>query len=370
MTEKLTIDSLYLHFPYCRHLCNYCDFYKNLNEKDPSYSVFEDTLAQMNDVHNEFLSNNGYQWSELETLYIGGGTPSLWGRSGADYLANLLAKNKVTFKDKYEFTMEVNPGSWSVEGLEQWMSHGVNRFSLGIQSLNPNFIKVLDRVHNIDDVYETLEFFNGRKLNFSVDFMLGLPYSKEYERNIREELNDILKYNPSHLSLYILTVNDHYKHFEKLPDEEWIEREYLEVAKILKEHGYDHYEVSNFAKPGLESIHNLNYWRMKSVAALGQSATGFLSETNIRYKWKVTGPTFVEEHLTEEERRIEDIYMGLRINDGLALSSFAKGFEAIAEAWDQRGLARLSEGRVSLTSKGFLLLDSLMDEIFRFEKDS
>ncbi len=363
------IKSLYIHFPFCRHLCNYCDFYKSIKKDDSELSSFEDLFKQMADKHNAVLSSNHCEMKELESLYIGGGTPSLWGARGAEFLSDWLDENSISLASHCEFTLEVNPGAWTKEGLDRWQTSGVNRYSLGVQSINPNFLKIIDRVHNVDDVHTTLKYFKEINSNFSVDFMIGLPFSEEYNRDIIAELTEILTYGPSHISLYILTVPKHYKHFDKLPSEEWISDEYMKVADFLAVNGFEHYEVSNFAKRSKASVHNLNYWKMKSVAALGPSATGFLSNTRFRYKWKTKEAGFIEEKLNDEEFQIEKLYMNLRSSVGFALNDPYWGdLTALANDLKSRGQAILGHDHFRLTSRGYLILDSIIDEIFKISK--
>lgn len=365
---KKRIESLYLHFPFCKHLCNYCDFYKKV-PKDRTFELFEfhQYLEDAFQVHEKMMIENGYSWGALKTLYIGGGTPSLWGIEGKEFLEVFLKKHNIQIAPDCEFTLEVNPGSWNAEILEQWESIGVNRYSLGIQSLNQNVIKYLDRVHDVKDVHETLEYFHRRNVNFSVDFMLGLPYSGSLKRDVLGELSEALKYEPNHFSVYILTVKNNYTHFEALPDEEWIEREYLEVAEFLKKNGYDHYEVSNFAKPSFASKHNLHYWKSQTVAALGPSATGLLAEDRIRYKWKTKEAKVDIELLNEAEFYMESLYMGLR-SEGLDLNGLIEKnsqWKGLSSKWNEHSLVTINEqNHLKLTSKGFLLLDSLMNDIF------
>lgn len=310
--------------------------------------------------------------NELKTLYFGGGTPSLWGAEGAMFFSQFMTKNKLSFEKSYEWTMEVNPGSWDDSTLDEWLKLGVNRFSLGVQSLDGQFLKLLDRVHNVDDAYETLREFNRRQLNFSVDFMLGLPKSELYKRDIIQELKQILEFKPSHLSLYILTTKNHYIHQKSLPSEEWIEEEYLTVSRYLQDKGFEHYEVSNFALPGFESRHNLAYWNSESVAALGPSATGLFSDEGLRYKWAPKEAKIQWEQLSAEELKLEKLYMRLRTNLGLKIEDFTdpKHHNAVLSLktkWIERGWASCdSSGLVYPTSQGYLVLDSLMDELFRF----
>lgn len=359
------IDSLYLHFPFCSHLCNYCDFYKKVpRNKAQDFQNYHDYLRKSFELHQSLIESNGYSWAALKTLYIGGGTPSMWGVEGKQFLENFLKEKKIELAADCEFTLEVNPGAWSDEVLSQWRALGANRFSLGIQSLDARMIKYLDRVHSIEDVYETLEYFKAHNLNFSVDFMLGLPYSQELKRNVIDELSRALSYGPSHFSVYILTVKDNYTHYSKLPDEEWIEKEFMEVADYLSSNGFEHYEVSNFAKPGKQSGHNLNYWKSHTVAALGPSATGFLQEERLRYKWKPNHPEMEIEKLNEEEFRLERIYMAIRSEEGIKLSDFPEQIMKVVEGWKVRGLVNEKDGIVKLTSKGYLLLDSLMSDLF------
>lgn len=367
---KKKIESLYVHFPFCRHLCNYCDFYKKIPESSSDYSSFEKQLAQMFCANHELLNQHDYECKQLETLYIGGGTPSLWGERGADFLAQAFREHGITLvKDSGEFTLEVNPGSWTEEGLEAWQRFGINRYSLGVQTLHPDYLKKIDRVHNVDDVHETLEYFSNCSHDFSVDFMLGLPRVTGAHRDIKSELEEILKYNPKHISLYILTVKDHYVHLKDIPSDEVIAEEYMLVSELLKREGFEHYEVSNYARRGHTSKHNLMYWQSRSVAALGPSAVGYLAESALRYKWKPSSIDYVVEQLTPEEVHLEKIYMSLRIKKGLRLDDFQiKEADSLVETWVEKGHALIQGDFVCLTSKGFLLLDSLMDEIFTHSK--
>lgn len=366
------ISSLYIHFPYCRHLCNYCDFFKSApsaierNKKIPEYhKMLELSIDRLKNFYDEQEASIG----ELNTIYIGGGTPSLWGIEGATFLKNFLEENKIRISKNCEMTLEVNPGTWSEEGLNAFQSIGFNRFSLGVQSTRNDFLEKLDRVHRQKEVKATLDQFNKMDVNFSVDFMLGLPFSKEYKRNIREELDQILDSNPSHISLYILTVKDNYVFHEALPDEEWIENEFLEVSSYLREKGFLHYEVSNFSLPGKESIHNSKYWSGESICALGPSATGYLANSGARYKWKPYAPEIEVEFLSDSEIRMEKFYLNLRTNTGILLNDFFKGDDleksmSLIESWESRGLCKSDDGKVVLTPRGYLMMDSLMDEAF------
>lgn len=323
--------------------------------------------------HKEFLTENRYELKTLDTLYIGGGTPSLWGKSGADYLTNLFKEEEIALKKDCEFTLEVNPGTWSEESIEAWKNIGVTRFSLGIQSLRQDYLKILDRVHSVEDVFDTLTYFNKIGAAFSVDFMLGLPWSLSKERDILSELKEILSFDPEHLSLYILTAKGGYPHKKNLPEEDFLEEEYLKVAEYLKSFGYKHYEISNFAKPGKESRHNLNYWKSNTVGALGPSGVGFLSKVKKRYKWKTSTAEFVLEDLDEEAMALESLYLGLRVDSGIIKSNHFSKKELVTlnpvfEKWELEKLATNTIDSIQLTSKGFLVLDGLVQQIFSHQK--
>ena len=356
------IESLYLHFPFCKHLCNYCDFYKKVAiDRASELNTYHQLLIQNFDEHQKLMNLYGYSWGKLKTLYIGGGTPSLWGEAGSEFLDQFLRQRKIELDPHCEFTLEVNPGGWTEESLASFKKIGVNRFSLGIQSLNAEMIKKLDRVHSVDEAYQTLEYFKKTRANFSMDFMLGLPNSKEFKRDVIGELEEAIKYNPSHFSVYILTVKDNYTHFKSLPNEEWIEKEYLDVANFLRSKGYLHYEVSNFALPQKESVHNLRYWQSHTVAALGPSATGFLAEEKFRYKWKTLSAEYDSEVLTNEQYQLEKMYMALRSSVGINLNEYP---HPVFRSWIEKGLAIEVNQQLLITSRGFLLLDSLLDELF------
>ena len=365
-----SIKSLYIHFPFCSHRCNYCDFYKKVPSTPQEIDDYERYLTKSWNFHERLLEREHYSWGKLDTLYLGGGTPSLWGSSGAIFLKSFLEGKEIFFSSEREVTLEVNPGGWTEQGMRDWWEIGVNRCSLGIQSLEPFFLKTLDRVHSLEDIFASLEFFNKNNINYSIDFMLGLPASREKKRDILGELEQVLYYEPKHISLYILTLKEGHSLFEKLADEDWVEGEYLEVASYLQSKGYLHYEVSNFAKLGKESRHNLRYWNSETVGALGPSATGFLAHNNLRYKWKVSKPDFTIERLASESARMERFYSSLRLNKGPLLEKFFNKKELLkviplVEKWCEQERGVVQEGRIRLNSKGFFSMDDLMEQFFK-----
>lgn len=362
------LRSLYLHFPYCKSHCNYCDFYSELLHSPSKTLAFEETLHLAWNKHQDFLLQNDFAFAPLETLYFGGGTPSLWGKAGAAFWEKFWSEKSFKFASNYEWTMELNPGAYELEALKAWEDLGLNRYSVGIQTLNEELLKKLGRRHSLEESRRTLSFLKGKK--YSADLMLGLPFSQG-KRKVLDELKELLTYGPKHLSVYILTVDETYPYFKELPSEEWIEEEFLSVSEFLRTQGFCHYEVSNFALPGFEARHNVRYWESQSVAALGPSATGLLvsGREALRYKWDEKGEKFETEALSEAQFKLERFYMRFRTQLGLDPQEYFSAdelsrFAELCASWKKRGLLTESKKGPCLTAQGYLLLDSLMDEVF------
>lgn len=366
------INSLYIHFPFCQHLCNYCDFYKHKLENKEQVLTYESFLLSQWEEHKKLLKENNFKMGKLETLYLGGGTPSLWKLEGVRFLEKFLKDHQLKFTDDYEFTLEVDPGTWTIDEIKAWMQLGVNRFSIGSQAFSSEYLKVMDRAHSLDEVKETLGYMRDLKANFSVDLMLGLPEGGT-PRDLKSELDTLLDFNPSHLSVYILKARKNYPLYSKLPDDDQTGDEYLFVSKYLLNHGFTHYEVSNFAKNKKYSKHNLKYWDYQSVACLGANATGLLvkEDSSLRYQWKAKRIGFETEELEGDSFLIEKIYMGIRCFHGINLLELfpnqSLSLEKILKAWDRSGYLKgeLDIAKVKLSPKGYLMCDSLMDDLFR-----
>ncbi len=362
------VSSLYLHVPFCKHLCNYCDFYKKRYEPDSNQMEdFHQSLELSWLRHEELLTSRSYKLDSLTSLYLGGGTPSLWGMAGAEFMGRWL-NDRLKLGPGAEFTMEIDPGTWAEEMVLAWKAIGLNRISIGTQTLDPNFIKIMDRSHSLDETFELLEYTQKHGWNFSLDFLLGLPFSREKKRNIENELIQLLKFKPKHISLYILNARSKYPHIQSMPEDEFIREEYLFVSDYLQKLGFIHYEVSNFALPGYESKHNLKYWKGEAMGALGPTATGYLPQSEIqatRYKWKVTKSEVEIEELGIKEINLEHIYLSLRTNIGWKPLVILPPLERLFSSWENMKYGHFTEGRMKLNSLGFLMMDSLMDDLFR-----
>lgn len=368
----ITASSLYLHFPVCRHLCNYCDFYRVKQDRSQlDFKFFHEYLIKGEETHQKFLFENRVDIVPMRTIFFGGGTPSLWGEEGAHFFSKYFKQFYRGLDSNYEWTMELNPGSWEMHGFLQWLELGVNRISIGVQSYNQQMLKLLDRVHLIEDVDFTLKEMQRYQLNFSIDLMIGLPKSSPIKRDIREELLRLIDFGPSHFSVYILTAKSGYKLLDSIPEDDQIADEYLFVVEFLAKHGYEQYEVSNFAKFGKKSRHNQRYWDSQTVLAVGPSATGLLMKNNqsaIRYKWKTKDSQFDLESLSEKDLIVERIFLTLRTSTGILPAEWAKGdrllqVQSILNSWVHQGLGAWQSDRFFLLPRGYLSMDTLLGRL-------
>lgn len=334
------MKSFYLHVPYCLHLCNYCDFYKK-----PFKKSFKDYEEYLQSTWELSLSEHGDKLQPLKTLYLGGGTPSLW---TPDFFEQFFLP-KISFESNYEWTMEIDPYNLDLSNIQRWMDIGVNRLSFGIQSLNNKALKILDRQHSREDVIQVLHWLKDKNVNYSVDFLIGIPI----ERDILSELKEVLFFNPSNISTYILTVPQSYTHYKFLPEDQLIVEEYLATKTYLESKNFLHYEVSNYGR--ILSQHNQVYWNQESYLAMGPSASGYCSVLKKRYKW-LPNKTIEQDLLTEEAFILESFYLGLR--QFTVKTEYLKSFKNLKEL-EEEGF--LQGNRI--LPKGILLLDFIAQKL-------
>lgn len=325
------------------------------------------------DVHEKFLKDNHRAMGDLETLYIGGGTPSLWKARGAKFLKDFLSSKNIQLQKDCEYTIEVDPDTCATSDLDAWIDSGVNRFSVGLQAYSNSLLELMDRKHKIEDAKKLFTYLQSKSANFSVDLMIGLP--SQEERDLAIEIETLIQYGASHFSVYILKNRKNYLHADKMPEDERVRNEYLLVSEILKKNGYIHYEVSNFARPGFESKHNNRYWDYHEVAALGPNASGLLvfDEKACRYQWKSQSAGFQTELIEGESLIIEKLFLGLRTSRGLNLFDVfqkpedQKKILSLKNSWSKSGYLSDAtiEGHIALSSLGFLMCDSILDDIFK-----
>ena len=317
------MSGIYIHIPYCKQACHYCDFHFSTSIKTKNEMI--DCIVKEMDIRESEFSK------KINSLYIGGGTPSLMTNLELETIFNGLEK-KISIGDIKEITIEINPEDLISKKLEFYKEIGVNRLSIGIQSMNNKILKWMNRSHDKNQVLEGLN--NVKDVGFeniSLDFIYGTP--KNLTRDYKNELLEILKFNPTHLSCYHLTIEDgtFFGHLEKKRkikrvEDDVSQQEFRWISEKLKSRNYQHYEISNFAVQGMESFHNSNYWNQSSYIGLGPGAHSFRDSTR---RWNISNnrlyiknmksgiPCFEQEILSPYDLVNEKIMLGLRTLNGL-----------------------------------------------------
>ncbi len=367
--------SLYIHIPFCKQKCFYCDF--------PSYSGKEKFKEDyVNAIIKEIERRAGGYI--IKTIFIGGGTPSYL---EVDQIEKLLASiNKLNLHKDIEFSMECNPGVLFKEKLVAMKNGGVNRISFGLQATNNNLLKKVGRIHSYE---EFLENFNlAREVGFNninVDIMYGLP--NQTVEDWRETLETICSIKPEHISAYSLIIEEgtvFYNLYEKgllkLPNED-MEREMDSLTKsILKEYGYHQYEISNYSLEGKECEHNKVYWKLKDYIGLGTASSSYINGVRIKnidnieeYINNINSNlgVYEEKYKNSEEDEIEEfIFMGLRMNKGIDTKEFEERFnksiesiyEEVLEKNIRNGLLKKDNRRIYLTPIGMDFSNNVMSQ--------
>ena len=368
--------SLYIHIPFCAQKCLYCDF-PSFARKDHLRKAYIEALNKeiisLREKHNNL---------EINTIFIGGGTPSVLESDELECLLKEVAKLNMA-KD-IEYSMECNPGNLTEEKLEVMKNYGVNRISMGLQAKQDNLLKGLGRIHNYKTFKEN--FLLAKKVGFNninVDLMFGLPNQRlnEWEETLRE----IISLEPAHISAYSLIIEEgtaFYNLYEndklKLPTEEEERKMYHLAKKILEENGFNQYEISNYAKEGKECRHNLAYWNMDNWIGVGSAAASYINGKRIK------NISSVEEYINsinEKGEAVEEIinnskndnieefmFMGLRKINGIDENEFKKRFSMnindvygeILNKYIDEGLLIRESGRIFLSEKGIEISNVIM----------
>ena len=374
---------LYIHIPFCKGKCIYCDFYSSGN---PDWEKYLKAVAL--ELKERIPELKG---GSLSSIYLGGGTPSLIpGRIFTSFLQSvysLLLENHVSLPSDMEVTIEVNPEDVSTETVSAWKDAGINRVSMGVQSLNDSSLSFLKRRHDAVRALNAFQLLNKSFDNISVDVIYGIP--GENDEIVLDTLTRLLSLEPKHVSAYSLTYEDRTPLVvlrnrgvvRELTEEESLAQGLL-VARTLESAGYERYEISNFALPGFRSRHNSGYWDGRPYLGLGPSASsfdgvdtrrankadikGYLSrfnpDNNSRLKF------YDEEALSLEELREERIFISLRTKEGISLDSFRKDFGVStsqklmndAVRWLESGHMIIRSNSLSLTAKGIPISDYII----------
>lgn len=367
-----------MHLPFCVERCGYCSF--NTAPYTPGgLDRFLSALIRECDLAAAAPWARGVT---LDTVFLGGGTPSLLDAAQMTrVLAHLGAR--LALEPSAEVTAECNPDDLTVERLAGYRRAGVTRISLGVQSLDDAVLPRLDRRHSAGQARRA--FAAAREAGFdnvSVDLIYGLPGLDLATWTVT--VREALAWQPDHLSAYALTLDEgslwHAAGVGSLPGEETVTAQYWALARLAAEAGFEHYEVSNYARPGFRSRHNQRYWRWQEYLALGPGACGFLGRVRYgnvkpveRYCSLVEAgrlPLQSHEVLTDRQALAERLILGLRTSDGIPAERLAERcalerdrLPRALDAWRERGLLVERDGRVRLTEAGFLLSDALFTEL-------
>lgn len=374
--------SLYVHVPFCAHRCHYCDFSVATPQRPP-IDAYLDALAV--DLEDWVRQRSWETPLSLDTLFIGGGTPSLLGARGMRRLAELLRTRFRWDPDEVEWTAEANPSSLTDDVCRAWREIGVNRLSIGVQSFQDEPLEWLGRMHDGVGACEAVERAGAAGFTrLNIDLIFGLPVS--VPRDWREDVGRALSLGVTHVSAYGLTAERRTplgRRVEagrvRMPDEDRYGDEYLEVSTRLREAGFRHYEVSNFARPGHPSRHNWHYWDGSEYLGLGPSSHSYLGGERIWnvYRWDRyrkaaaagTGLREGRERPDAEARRLERIWLGLRTDRGLRLDRVSPAAQTRLAEWERAGWTSITDSRVLLTPEGWLRLDALASEIAGWSTD-
>ena len=355
-------QNVYIHIPFCRRKCKYCSFV--------SFDKIEQKNLYLNSLGEEIISN--YQNEPLKTLYIGGGTPSLLDIKDFSRIISNFNTDKNT-----EITTELNPENLTYQYLKELFFLGINRISLGCQTFDDDILKIIGRQHTSKQVKNVVKDAQMAGFeNISLDFIYGLP--TQTPDGFIKDLKEAVNLGIQHISLYGLKVEEgcyFYKHYpDNLPDDEIQAQMYLKAIEILKQSGFEHYEISNFSKKGFHSKHNLNYWNNNSYYGFGVAAHGYLD--GIRYSDYLTIDEYIknsnkrkEEHrLSQQEKLEEEIFLGFRKMSGINVPEinnrynidFETKYKKILEKYTSSGHIEKSKDNYKLSVKGILVSNYIL----------
>ncbi len=370
-------SGIYIHIPFCRSRCSYCDFatdvFKNNETVERYVSALCREIAEFGIAESRIL--NPKSKIEVDTIYFGGGTPSLLAPKQLEKILDVIYE-KFSVAEDSEITMEMNPATMTLETVREYRNLGVNRASFGAQTFDDTELKRLGRKHTAQDVRETIELLRRADFdNVSFDLIAGLP--RQTLKDWRRNLDEALKLKPEHLSLYLLEIHEATPLAEQIrsrrqpmPDEDLSAEMYELMTQKVAEKGYEQYEISNFALPNFRSKHNSKYWTLGAVFGFGCSAHSFDGQ---RKRWANERDTLkyvesIENNLSpiieenEIDQKSEYVFLGLRLSEGIDLDKYKKRFgadltEEYAEDLKRFQAAELietSDKRLKLTNKGRL----------------
>ena len=364
---------LYVHVPFCVKKCNYCDFCSYPIESIGSRDAYIESLCR------EIEAYKG-QEIRANTLFFGGGTPSLLTPEQFDKIVRSI-KESFTFDKNIEFTVEANPVTLNCDNLSAYIAGGVNRISIGLQSVHNNELKILGRIHSYEDFLASYRLVRDFGINnVNVDIMYGLP--EQTVESFSDTLRTISALSPEHISVYGLILEEgtpfyNFKGTLTFPSEDEECDMYYTAASMLRELGYSHYEISNYSKSGYESRHNLNYWRDGEYLGFGVAAYSYYNGmrfgncSDINEYLRSDSSVAYSERIDEVARRYEYAMLALRLSEGICLSDyrdkfgidFLKGREMKISELERLGYLVVDVDRLYLTEKGFYVSNLILSEL-------
>src|SRR5262249_15907902 len=364
------IRHTYVHIPFCARICPYCAFYKDLLDRSETSRFCEALLRELEG--RDRLSRRLLP----STIYFGGGTPTALNMAHLELLLRVF-QERLDLSQLVEWTMEANPGSVSARKATLLKKFGVNRISLGVQSWDDELLKLLGREHNAQQAKESYRILREAGFtNVNVDLMFGLP--RQTVDQWRATLEKTIVLQPEHVSTYCLTYEEDTEFFLRHARGEFrqdsdSDTKFFEITiAILEEAGYEHYEISNYARPGFESVHNRAYWRGKDYLGIGPSAVSTIGRkrwqnvcnyrTYIERLFSGQSPHESTENLTDEMKRTERIALALRTRDGISASEL-KDFAQQTDEIIRLQLLAQSNGNFVLTRRGKALADSVAEAL-------
>ena len=371
---------IYIHFPFCKQACHYCNFYfstKMKNKEDLIFFLKKEIDLRYNELRKD----------TLESVYFGGGSPSLLSLKEIDSIISKV-KEKFIISKNTEMTLELNPDDVSMEYIKGLKKTGINRLSLGIQSFLEKDLLLMNRNHTSIQSLKAIEIVSQIFENYSVDLIYGIPKSslKDFLFNIKKAL----EFDPKHFSCYALTVEpktvlDHKVKNKKIimPIDELIKKQFDKMISILEDKKYLHYEISNFAKSDFQSVNNCNYWLRKPYLGIGPSAHSF--DGHFKRSWNVSNINlymksikegelcFGEENLTISESYNEYIMLGLRTSSGVSLrkiekifgSKYLKYFMKQIDIYIDSKMLSMDGDIIKITANGKFISDKIASDLFK-----
>lgn len=377
--------SAYIHIPFCEHICYYCDFNKVFLEGQPVDEYIQSLLTEIR------LTLEKHPTKVSETIYIGGGTPTSLTAKQLDVLLTGIHRYLPTHTTK-EFTVEANPGDLTAEKLDVFKAHGVNRLSMGVQTFDDRLLKKIGRKHSVQDVYDTIKLLEKKQFdNVSIDLIYALP--GQTLDSFRDTLTKALAFDLPHYSMYSLILENKTMFMNwvrqgrlELPTQEAETQMFEEAIIAMAQSGHHQYEISNFAKKGKESMHNLVYWDNEHYYGFGAGASGYLNQKRYKNYGPIQHymkplkeqrlPIFETEEISRANQIEEEMFLGLRKIEGVSLRRFEEKFnqklttvyQSVIDELQQQQLAVLEEDYFRLTPKGLFIGNDVFEK-FLLDKE-